>query len=167
VAVIAITHWNKGSGGSLERVSGSIAFPAAARQVWGFAADPEDATRTLMLFGKSNVGPRVAGLAFRISEIDGRATLTWEAGDVDKRLDDVLRQERGDAKDDTGKMARACDLIREMCASGEVLSTDIEKRGQELGISARTLFTARKEFLHCKARKEGFGKDGKWWISLP
>ena len=89
VAVIAITHWNKGSGGSLERISGSIAFPAAARQVWGFTADPEEATRTLMLFGKSNVGPRVAGLRFRISEIDGRATLTWDAGDVDQKLDDV------------------------------------------------------------------------------
>lgn len=109
VAVIAITHWNKGSGGSLERVSGSIAFPAAARQVWGFVADPDDAMRTLMLFGKSNVGPRVAGLAFRISEIDGRATLTWEAGDVDQKLDDVLRQERGDAKDEMGKLEQACD----------------------------------------------------------
>jgi hypothetical protein len=36
--------------------------------------------------------------AFRISEVDGRATLVWEAGDVDKRLDDVLRQERGEPK---------------------------------------------------------------------
>jgi hypothetical protein len=33
LAVVAITHWNKGSGNPLERVSGSIAFPAAARQV--------------------------------------------------------------------------------------------------------------------------------------
>jgi hypothetical protein len=120
-----------------------------------------------MLFGKSNLGPRVAGLAFRISEIEGRATLTWEAGEVDKRLDDVLRQERGEAKDDTSKLARACDLIREMCANGEVLSTEIERRGEELGLSRRTLFTARNDLLGCKARKTGFGKDGKWWISLP
>lgn len=168
LAVIAITHWNKGTGNPLERVSGSIAFPAAARQVWGFTADPDDATRTLMLFGKSNLGPRVAGLAFRISEIDGRATLTWEAGDVESKLDDVLRQERGEKENDVAKVQRACDLIRDLCADGrEVLTTEIEERGREVGISTRTLFRARKDFLHCKARKEGFGKDGKWWISLP
>jgi hypothetical protein len=168
LAVIAITHWNKGGGNPLERVSGSIAFPAAARQVWGFTADPEDATRTLMLFGKSNLGQRVSGLAFRISEVDGRATLAWEAGDVDKRLDDVLRQERGEKENDVAKVQRACDFIRELCADGrEVLTTEIEERGREVGISTRTLFRARKDFLHCRARKEGFGKDGRWWISLP
>jgi putative DNA primase/helicase len=169
LAVIAITHWNKGGGNPLERVSGSIAFPAAARQVWGFTADPENPGRTLMLFGKSNLGPRVSGLAFRISEVDGRATLAWEAGDVDKRLDDVLRQERGETKDETGKLVQACELIRDMCADGrEVPSKELEERAAKLGISTRTVYRARNDVLHCKARRKGgVAKDGDWWISLP
>jgi hypothetical protein len=43
IAVIAVTHLNKGVGGNgLDRVSGSVAFPAAARAVWGFSRDPDD-----------------------------------------------------------------------------------------------------------------------------
>jgi putative DNA primase/helicase len=170
VAILAITHWNKGSGNSLERVSGSIAFPAAARQVWGFAPDPDDAMRSLMLFGKSNVGRRVDGLAFRISEVDGRATLAWEAGTVDKRLDEVLRQGRGgEAKDEMSKMELACDLIRQACSEsvdGTVASNVLKARAEQLGISGITLFRARSKMLKCKAEKRGFGKDGDWWISL-
>ena len=164
VTILAISHWNKGAGNSLERVSGSIAFPAAARQVWGFTADPENPSRTLMLFGKSNVGPRMPGLAFGIAEVDGRVTLTWESGDVDCKLDDALRQERGDSKSDADKSAQACELIHEMCANGEVLSDDLKNRAKELRISATVLWEARKQ-LGCKARKAGYG--GKWWVSLP
>jgi hypothetical protein len=167
VTILAISHWNKGNGTPLERVSGSIAFPAAARQVWGFATDPENLTRTLMLFGKSNIGPRMPGLAFGIAKVDGRATLTWESGEVDNKLDEVLRQGRGEVKDDASKIEQACDLIREMCSAGEVLATDIDKRGLELGISPRTVFRARKNILHCNARKKGYGRDAPWWVSLP
>jgi hypothetical protein len=166
LTVLCITHWNKGSGTSLERVSGSIAFPAAARQVWGFAADPEDATRTLMLFGKSNVGPRVPGLAFRIVEVDGRATLQWEAGIIERKLDEVLRQERGAETKSGDKAEQACELIQEMCGSGEVLSAELEKRAAAMGISKTTLWDARRT-LRCRARRAGFGKGGGWWVSLP
>ncbi len=42
VAVLAVSHLNKGGGNAMERVSGSVAFPAAARAVWGFTADSKD-----------------------------------------------------------------------------------------------------------------------------
>jgi hypothetical protein len=171
VAIVAVTHWNKSSNSSsLERVSGSIAFPAAARQVWGFVSDPEDVNRTLMLFGKSNIGPRVSGLAFRIPEPKPgeRTKVIWETGDVNHKLEEVLRQERsGEKENEVSKLERACDLIREMCANGPVPSKDIDARGKELGIGERTMFKARKDILKCRATKEGYGKDGPWMISLP
>jgi hypothetical protein len=163
VAIAAVSHFNKGSGNGLERVSGSIAFPAAARVVWGFVRSPEDETKTLMLFGKSNVGPRVSGLAFHIEEIDGRATLTWEAGEVHQRLDEVLREERNEKG--PAKVKQAKDLIRQLLTDGKELPSDeLDKRGAEHGISASTVWRARRE-IGCRARRKGF--SGPWYVSLP
>ena len=119
-----------------------------------------------MLFGKSNVGPRVPGLAFRIVEVDGRATLQWEAGIIERKLDEVLRQERGAETKSGDKAEQACELIQEMCGSGEVLSAELEKRAAAMGISKTTLWDARRT-LRCRARRAGFGKGGGWWVSLP
>src|SRR4029078_11824637 len=33
----------------------------------------------------------------------------------------------GSQKDDTSRLARACDLVRQMCANGEALATEIER----------------------------------------
>lgn len=165
VTVLAVTHFNKSGGGnSLERISGSIAFPAAARMVWGFSKDPNDPGRRLMLFGKSNVGPEVPGLAFRIlGTEDGRATIEWIVGAVNEKLEDVLRQEQEDHKGD--KLGQACALIREMCADGAAVPVaQLESRARELGIGEYSVNKARS-VLGCKARRRGFG--GEWVVSLP
>jgi hypothetical protein len=164
VTVLAVTHFNKSGGGnSLERISGSIAFPAAARMVWGFSKDPNDPGRRLMLFGKSNVGPEVPGLAFRIlGTDDGRATIEWIVGAVSEKLEDVLRQEQEDHKGD--KLGQACALIREMCGDGEAPVLQLEKRARELGIGEYSINKARS-MLGCKARRRGFG--GEWIVSVP
>jgi putative DNA primase/helicase len=167
VTVLAVTHFNKSGGSnSLERISGSIAFPAAARMVWGFSKDPNDPGRRLMLFGKSNVGPEVPGLAFRIiGTEDGRATIEWIVGAVSEKLEDVLRQEQEDHhKGD--KLGQACDLIRELCARGPVASDIITARAKELGIGDYSIREAKK-LLGCKShRKGGFADKGVWMVSL-
>jgi putative DNA primase/helicase len=67
IAVVAVTHLNKGGGGgsqnALNRFAGSIAFIAAARAVFAVIEDPEQEGRRLLLQVKNNLGPACKGLA--------------------------------------------------------------------------------------------------------
>lgn len=64
VAVIAVTHLNKASGGrAIYRASGSLALVAAARAAWSFSKDKADSAKRLMLIVKLNVGREGSGLS--------------------------------------------------------------------------------------------------------
>ena len=169
VTILAITHFNKGgSGNGLERVSGSVAFPAAARVVWGFSRDPENLSKRLMLFGKSNVGPDMPGLAFQIAEDqDGRPMLQWISGDVNENLIDVLCREQDSQRDSTStKLEHATKLIRILLADGPRLAVEIHKSLSDLGISERTIWRARRQ-LGVEITRAGFGKGSSVMVTLP
>jgi putative DNA primase/helicase len=165
VTVACVTHLNKSVGGSnsLDRVSGSVAFPAAARMVWVFAEDPNQPGRYLMLFGKSNVGPRVPGLAYRIGPDDqGRVTIQWEPGPVTDTIEEVFRAEQDPEKGQ--KLAQACAIIREVCRNGPAPVSELERRARDMRIGESTLNTARK-LLGCKPLKPKFASG--WMVALP
>jgi hypothetical protein len=169
VTILAITHFNKGgSGNGLERVSGSVAFPAAARVVWGFSRDPEDPSKRLMLFGKSNVGPEMPGLAFQIAEDqDGRPTLQWISGDVDENLTDVLRREQDSQRDSTStKLDQAKKLITTLLADGPRSASEVHKLLSDVNIGDRTIWRARAE-LGVEISRQGYGKGSRVMVTLP
>jgi hypothetical protein len=69
VAVVVVSHLNKGGGGeAMTRVTGSLAFVAAARAAYVVQKDPEDPKRRLFQPIKNNLGVDDTGLAFRIEE---------------------------------------------------------------------------------------------------
>ena len=169
ITVLAVTHLNKGAGtNALERVSGSIAFPAAARAVWGFSKDPDDTGKGLMLFGKSNVGPEMPGLAYRIAEDENRrATLQWIVGDVNENLSDVMRRDQENQREGgPGKSDRVRTMLVEMLSEGARPASEIESKAREMGISERSLKKARWD-LGVLTSREGFGKGSRFVLSLP
>src|SRR5882757_7682135 len=71
IAVVAVTHLNKGGAGNqnaVSRFAGSIAFIAAARAAFAVIEDPDDGERRLLLQAKSNLGKKCEGLAFRLEQ---------------------------------------------------------------------------------------------------
>jgi hypothetical protein len=118
-----------------------------------------------MLFGKSNLGPEIAGLAYRIVEEDGQVQLQWIAGDIHENLSDSLRREQEaqqTSRRESPALEQACELIRTVCANGAVPSAEIDAKAKDIGLSIMTLRRAR-ELLGIKTyRKGGIADRGAW-----
>ena len=100
IAVVAVTHLNKGGGGgnqtALNRFSGSIAFIAAARAAFAVLEDPENDERRFLLQAKNNLGPKCKGLVFRMEQrvvsegIVSSNIIFFENEQVSQSIDEAL-----------------------------------------------------------------------------
>lgn len=161
VAIICISHLNKGQGTAMYRTAGSIAFIAAARAAFSVSKDPDDELRRLVLPVKNNLAPDTGGLAYRIRIEDGIPCIQWEPEPVYITAEDALSTE----KEHRSATAEATDFLREVLADGPMRATDVQKEARQAGISDKPLRAAR-ERLRIKPRKQGghFGKDAQCWM---
>ena len=93
--LLCVTHLNKGgTGNALSRITGSIAFIAAARASFLVSRDNDDPDRRLMLPLKNNLAKDTHGFGYRIEEhnLSGIETsnVTWEKDSVDLTAEEVL-----------------------------------------------------------------------------
>lgn len=173
VAVVCVTHLNKGGGAdALARVTGSLAFVAAARAAWIVAKDPQDPARRLFLPAKNNLGPDSTGLAFGIESATVEygietSRLVWRAETVTMTATEALATEQGhDQRTDAPQRDEAEAWLAEQLAVGPVPSEDLQRRARADGIAWRTVRRA-KDTLEVSARRHGFGADGRWVWELP
>ncbi len=167
-AVVAVTHLNKGAGGkALYRATGSLAFTAAARAAWLCAADPEDATRRVLVALKSNLGPEAPGLAYRlVDDGNGRPIVEWlgpcevTAADVTRAEVASRRQPRPGALDDCKEWLR--DKLAGRSEGWP--AAELEELAEAEGHFKMTLRRAAKA-LGVRRRKDGMA--GGWRVSLP
>ena len=151
VAVVVVTHLNKGGGssgarggGAVHRICGSIAFTAAARAVWGVTKDRADPERRLMLPVKMNIARDVGGLAYRIE--DGR--LEWEPDAIDVTADESMGTAFGahdGAPRGPSALDEAKDFLREELKDGPVGAREIKRRAEDAGVSGITLERAKRD----------------------
>jgi putative DNA primase/helicase len=166
-AVVAVSHFNKASGSAaLMRVTGSLAFVAAARAAWLVSADPDDEGRRLFLPMKNNVGPDHTGLAFRIESASisspsgpvETSRVVWDAEAVTVSADDALAQMPDDER-------TALDDAREWLTvyldAGPMPARDIYREAGQAGIAKRTLDRAKRD-LRVTARKRDFASGWIW-----
>lgn len=170
IAIILVSHLNKGSGNAeaINRVTGSLAFVAAARAAYIVAKDQEDGDRRLFLPAKNNVGKDVGGLAFTLEPFTLPAgietsRILWEPDAVTTTADEAMRPADGD--DGKTTIEDAIDFLRDVLIGGRVLAREIKRRAGEAGISDKTLRTARTR-LQIAATREGFGADTRTYWSL-
>jgi hypothetical protein len=152
----------------MSRVTGSLAFVAAARGAFIVAKDKDEPTRRLFLPAKNNIAADVGGLAFTVESFqlpNGIQTsrVLWEAQPVTITADEAMvpAPEGGEQTmtDD------AIDLLRDMLVGGRILARDIKRRAGDAGISDKALRSARQK-LGITVSREGFGADTRTYWSL-
>lgn len=172
VAVIAVSHLSKAAGAkALMRVTGSLAFVAAARAAYLVAADPQDKARRLFLPLKNNLAPDSSGLAFRVEgatiDTPGGALETsrvvWENEPVSITADEALHADAMPGDHSSAREA-AADWLSGKLAGGEMAAADLSKVAKVEGITEKALRGAR-EVLGVVTRKGGM--QGGWLWSLP
>ncbi len=171
VAIVGVSHLNKGSNTqALMRVSGSLAFVAAARAAWLVAEDPHDKARRLFLPMKNNLGPDASGLSFRIegttisSEVGDLATsrVTWDAEPATESANDVLAQAGSPAE--TSALEDAGDWLQGALENGPRPSRELRREAEEAGLSWATVRRAKQRV---KVQCTKSAMNGPWVWSLP
>jgi hypothetical protein len=169
VAIIGVSHLNKSAGSeALMRVTGSLAFVAAARAAYLVAQDPDNPARRLFLPMKNNIGPDSAGLAFRIEEATIRSAgaplqtslVVWDSEPVTTTADEVMRTQASEH----GSALREAEEWLQETLSEPTPQSDVSRMAKGAGISEKTLRRASESLGIIKAKT---GMKGGWVWSFP
>ena len=169
VAVILVSHLNKGSGPAIYRTTGSLAFVAAARTSWVVTKDKDDPDRRLVLPAKNNIAPDVQGMAYRLSAVSVEgcdvAKVEWDDEPVSISADEALAGDRSDDGDDRAVREDVGAWLEDLLADGRILSQDVQRLAKDAGFAWRTVQRARKD-IGATSKREGFGKGSTYYWSL-
>jgi hypothetical protein len=170
MAVIGVSHLTKAVGTqALMRVTGSLAFVAAARAAYLVAPDPEDKARRLFLPLKNNLGPDVSGLAYSIEAaiVDSSAgsietsRVVWHPDPVLVTADDLTQS---DTPKGTSALHEAMDWLQGVLADRALAAAEVLELARADGISEKTLRRAQKA-LGIQSVKIAMAQGWSW--SLP
>ena len=165
-AGLLIAHPQKaGALNVLNAVSGSGAFVHVPRLSFITITDPDDATRTLLLAGKNNLGRKAEGLAYRIESAfvgpDNKiltSRIVWDHLPVRITANEALQ--RAAEKERASARGEAEDFLRERVGNGGASAKELLEEADAHGINQKTLRRAAKK-MGVKPRKNGF--QGQWW----
>jgi len=171
-ALVGITHYSKGTQGRdpLERVTGSVAFGALARIVFGTVQQQTEAgepRRMMFARAKSNIGPDGGGYTYTISQTeigDGivASRLVW-GGSVDGTARELLAEAEEVARD-PAESGECSDWLREELKGGERDAAEMKRDGAKLGYTPKVIRRAREK-LRIRPRKSTFSGGWVWALS--
>ncbi len=168
-AIICISHLNKGgSSQALMRVTGSLAFVAAARAAYLVAKDQQQPQRRLLLPIKNNIGNDRMGFAFSIqSQILASGIETsrveWEGQEIDIPADQALSDNGENAS--ASVVDEAVEFLRTLLAEEPIPSAEVFDNAKAMGFSKMSVRRAASD-LGIEKHKVGF-KNAKWVWQLP
>jgi hypothetical protein len=170
VAIVGITHLNKGAGEAIYRMMGSLAFVAAARTAWAVAADKEDPARRLFVPVKNNLGNDRQGLAYRIEAVpriedSGRVdhhdqpALRWEDEPIQVSADEALAP-----AEERSERDEAAEWIQAQLEGGPRPVKDLQAEAKAAGLGWESVKKAKAR-VGVKSTKRGFSEG--WFWALP
>lgn len=176
VAVIFVTHFNKGGKGSaLSRVTDSGAFTQLTRTFWVVIKeqdhDGRETGRMLFLDVKRNIGGRHEGQAYTIEgkTLPPNGTTRLKAVETSRVVwgegtavtpDEALAERR--PRKQSPAANAAVDFLVDLLARGPVLSTDVKDAAEGAGHAWATLRRASEKVGVVNTQKQR-----QWWWSLP
>jgi len=163
VAVVAVTHLNKGQGSAINRVVGSIAFTAAARAAYVVTRDEDDPARRLLLPVKNNLGRDQNGFAYRL---EGEPTphVEWEPVPVVISADEAVGERRHTRGPEPDARRDAEAWLLDFLAAGPRPAREVYASASDDGHTRDTIRRA-KAALGVQAAKAGY--QGPWTWLLP
>ena len=159
--VFGVTHFTKGTGGRepLERVTGSLAFGAVARIVFGVDRnkDAEGNEQRIFCRLKSNLGIDTGGFVYEIEQAEAKpgfpATRAKFGAAVEGAARDLFAP-MDEGEDAAPALNEAKKFIRDALADGPKPSQELEKEALKGGIAKATLRRARNALgVSCQKRK--------------
>jgi len=154
-AIVLVGHMNKANfGNNIYRSLGSIDIAAIARSVLMIKRDESDSNIRYMIPIKSSLSPEGTAIAFSLGGEEGFKwigpcvvdSFTFDEFHVKKR----------------GKKADVKQYLLEILNDHDVLSSSIISRMSQLGVSRRTVFSAKKE-----AGVQAYRIKNSWYWRLP
>lgn len=163
-AVLMVAHHRKQAGQSADAaISGSLAFGAAARQIWHVVPSQIDKRTRLLLPGKSNLCSEGQGMRFVVDGSGDAPRISW-LGPADEDVDDLLASSEASKGKPVGRPAsaliEAASWLDDLLARGPVLSTVVEREAERAGISKKTLQRAKDAVGAVSFRP---GTTGGWY----
>jgi putative DNA primase/helicase len=172
VAAIGISHYSKGTIGKdpVERITGSVAFGALPRVVFGAAKDKIDpeGRRRVFVRAKCNIGPDGGGFAYELDGVDVAAGIRASAvrwlEPLDGEARDILAlAEPGDNAEEQSALDEAKEFLQAAIRFGGVSRKQLEQDAKGSGIAWRTVERAKKA-LGVAHRKEGMQGGFVWFM---
>lgn len=155
LAVIAIMHFNKGTGNVSDKLSGSHAFRDLSRSVLLFATDDETSQRIVSVDKSNYSAERGSSFAFNLRTVmvdtdDGDSTSVAQVedlGDTDLSVNDIVNRssdgEDDDREDRNAAQAFVLDFLKHK-DGGEAKAGDVVKAGRGAGFSENEVKNARR-----------------------
>jgi putative DNA primase/helicase len=168
VAVLGISHLNKSQAqDALLRVSGSLAFVAAARAAFIAVRDRNNHARRFFLPIKNNLGSDRAGYAFTVESVTLSGDLqtsrvVWEHEPVTVTADEILSAPPD--YENRSEVEEAKRFLLDVLADGPMSARKVQEEAEGAGYSWATIRRAQTA-LGVQATKEGLKGGWKW--SLP
>ncbi|WJL95862.1 AAA family ATPase [Microbacterium sp. ET2] len=174
--ILAIRHFNKGTGNASDKVSGSHAFRDAARAVFLFATD-EDTGNRIVSQDKGNYSQHGAGsVAFQLEPVeiatdDGEMASVARVvivGESEVSVSDIINRTPPTGDDREAHNAATSFLLDYLrsCDAEEAKAASVIKAAREAGFSEHEIKNARARSKTPKvvSRKAAFGGGWVWAI---
>lgn len=151
VAVVCVSHLNKGGDAkAIYRITGSLAFGAAARAVVVVGPNPEDATGKEKVFcqAKSNLSKLQPAITFSVEDVHlpiesvQTSKIRWEH--IDPHLNAKTVLGGGDGKERPSARKECEEWLEELLMTKNVAGHDVKSAAENLGFSEATLRRAAK-----------------------
>lgn len=174
VAVVLVSHLNKGGGAeAMTRVTGSLAFVAAARSAFLVVRDPQDEDRRLLLCVKQNLAAEPDGMAFTVEgvTVEGQhgpiptSRIVFSTDVVTVTADEALAAQ-SQGRDGGSETDEARAWLLDALADGARPKQELERQAKEDGLAWRTVQRGAK-VLGVQSSRAGFGLPAIWTLPAP